>query len=95
MLEMHSLSMLICTLGTMIISMLDNQLQIEILHIGILHTGFLHIGILHIGFLHLGILHIIIAIVCHILYLKKVIESIPHSNTKDMFHILGRHFILG
>ena len=74
MLEMHSLSMLICTLGTMIIGMLDNQLQIEILHIEILHIGFLHIGILHTEFLHieilhLGILHIIIAIVCHTLYL--------------------------
>ena len=79
----------------MIISMLDNQLQIEILHIGILHTGFLHIEILHIGFLHLGILHIIIVVVCHILYLKKVIESIPHSNTKGMFLILEKHLILG
>ena len=75
MLEMHSLNMHIYTLDTMIKGMLDNQSQIEILHIEILHIGFLHsgillIGFLHLGTLHIGILHIIIAIVCHTLYLK-------------------------
>ena len=75
--------------------MLDNQLQIEILFIGILHIGTLHIGFLHLGILHIEILHIVIASVWHILYLKKDIEIIPHSNTKGMFLILEKHFILG
>ena len=84
----------------MIKGMLDNQLQIKILYIGILHTEILHIWILHIEFLHLGILYIeilliTIAIVCHTLHLKMVIEIIPHSNTKGMFRILEKHLILG
>ena len=79
----------------MIKGMLDNLLQIEILYIGILHTEILHIWILHLGILHMEILLITIVIVCHTLHLKRVIEIIPHSNTKGMFRILEKHLILG
>ena len=79
----------------MIKDMLDNLLHVGILHIEILHIGTLHIGFLHLGILHIEILHIVIASVWHILYLKKAIEIIPHSNTKGMFLILEKHFILG
>ena len=68
-LGMQNPNMLTCTLGIIIISILENTL-------------------------HLKKLHIFIAIVCHILYLKRVIESIPYHNTKGMFHILGKHIIL-
>ena len=44
--------------------------------------------------LHLKILHIFIAIVCHTLELKRVIEIIHHHNTQGMFHTLGKHINL-
>ena len=79
----------------MIKGMLDNLLQIEIMCIEILHIWILHIEFLHLGILHMEILLITIAIVCHTLHLKMVIEIIPHSNTKGMFRILEKHLILG
>ena len=69
MLGMHNPNMLTCTLGTIIISMLNNTL-------------------------HLKILHIFIAIACHTLELKRVIEKIMFHKTQGMFHTLGKHIIL-